>query len=52
MSYLEKILNGIKVEWGILGEFADYEQPTNYLVSSKNYNSSFNCWQDLYSWIY
>ncbi|OOV18239.1 restriction endonuclease subunit S [Flavobacterium sp. LM4] len=41
MSYLEKLLNGITVEWKPLEEFADYEQPTRYLVNSKNYSDNF-----------
>ena len=36
MSYLEKILDGETVEWKPLGEFADYEQPTKYLVNTTN----------------
>ena len=28
MSYLEKLLDGIHVEWGVVGDFAEYEQPT------------------------
>ena len=41
MSNIEKLLEGVKVEWKSLGEVADYEQPTQYLVSSKNYNNSY-----------
>lgn len=41
MSYLEKLLNGTTVEWKPLGEFANYEQPTKYLVDSNNYNDDF-----------
>ena len=41
MSYLEKLLDGVTVEWKPLGEFADYEQPTKYLVDSNNYNDNF-----------
>ena len=41
MSYLDKLLDGIHVEWGVLGDFADYEQPTKYLVESNNYNDKF-----------
>jgi type I restriction enzyme S subunit len=41
MSYIEKLLNGITVEWKPLEEFADYEQPTRYLVNSKNYSDNF-----------
>lgn len=41
MSELEKILQGIEVEWKILGEISDYEQPTKYLVESNNYNDYY-----------
>ncbi len=41
MSYLEKLLEGVEVEWKSLKEFADYEQPTKYLVKSTNYNDNF-----------
>ena len=38
MTYLEKLLEGVEVEWKELGDFTNYEQPTKYLVKSKNYN--------------
>jgi type I restriction enzyme S subunit len=41
MSYLDKLLEGAMVEWKPLREFADYEQPTKYLVNSNNYNENF-----------
>jgi type I restriction enzyme S subunit len=41
MSFLEKLLEGVTVEWKPLCEFADYEQPTEYLVDSKNYDDKF-----------
>ena len=41
MSYLDKLLEGIEIGWEALGVFADYEQPTKYLVHSNNYNDSF-----------
>ena len=40
MSYLEKLLDGVEVEWLPLGEITKYEQPTKYLVKSKNYNKT------------
>ena len=40
MSYLERLLNGVSVEWLPLAEFANYEQPTRYLVESNNYNNN------------
>ena len=41
MSYLDKLLEGVEVEFKPLGEVADYEQPTKYLVESNNYNDNF-----------
>ncbi len=41
MSYLNKLLDGVEVGWKDLGEFADYEQPTKYLVRSNSYSNSF-----------
>tara|TARA_R110000868_G_scaffold243900_1_gene500001 strand:- start:28165 stop:28626 length:462 start_codon:yes stop_codon:yes gene_type:complete len=41
MSYLEKLLEDVNVEYKPLGEIADYEQPTKYLVASKNYDNRF-----------
>lgn len=41
MSYLDKLLDGVKVEWKPLGEVADYEQPTKYLVNSTVYNDAY-----------
>lgn len=42
MSYMEKLLDGVEVEWKTLGEVTKYEQPTKYLVASKSYNDDFN----------
>jgi len=41
MKYIEKLLNGAEVKWMPLGEVTTYEQPTNYLVKSTNYNDSY-----------
>ena len=41
MSYLDKLLEGVEVYWGVLGDFADYEHPTKYLVKSSNYNDNY-----------
>lgn len=41
VTFLEKLLDGTKVEWKPLGEVADYEQPTKYLVRSTNYRDDF-----------
>lgn len=38
MNYLEKLLQGAPVEWKTLGEVLDYEQPTPFLVKSKEYS--------------
>ena len=42
MSYLDKLIEDVQVEWDILGDCADYEQPTKYLVKSNNYNDKYN----------
>ena len=39
---IKKLLKGVEVEWKPLGDVANYEQPTKYLVKSKNYNDEFN----------
>lgn len=41
-KFLEKLLNGAKVEWKRLGEVAKYEQPTKYIVKSTSYNENYN----------
>lgn len=41
MSYLDKLLEGVEVEWKTLGEVANYEQPTKYLVNSTNYKDCY-----------
>lgn len=40
-EFLQKLLEGKKVEWRTLGEVAKYEQPTQYLVKNQNYNDEF-----------
>lgn len=42
LSYMGKLLDGAEVEWKALGEVAAYEQPTKYLVKSKNYSDEFD----------
>lgn len=42
MSYMEKLLEGVEVEWKTLGDYAAYEQPTKYLVKSTNYNDEYS----------
>ncbi|MCT4612070.1 MAG: restriction endonuclease subunit S [Clostridia bacterium] len=41
-NFIEKLLNDVEVEWISLNKVADYEQPTKYLVKSKNYSDEFN----------
>ncbi|WP_272691423.1 restriction endonuclease subunit S [Providencia sp. PROV132] len=41
LSYMEKLLDGVEVEWKDLGDVTQYEQPTKYLVKTKNYDDSF-----------
>jgi type I restriction enzyme S subunit len=41
MNHLNKLLQGIEVEWKTLGEVADYEQPSKYLVKTNNYSDNF-----------
>ncbi|NVJ85789.1 MAG: restriction endonuclease subunit S [Algoriphagus sp.] len=41
MSFLNQLLRGKKVEWQPLGDITNYEQPTKYLVESKNYSNKF-----------
>lgn len=41
MNYLEQLLDGMKVEYLPLGDVSKYEQPTKYLVASKNYSDEF-----------
>lgn len=41
LSYLEKLLDGVKVEWLPLGEITKYEQPTKYLVKAKDYHDTY-----------
>jgi len=36
MSFMEKLLEGVEVEWKILGKETNYEQPIKYIVKSKN----------------
>lgn len=42
MSKLEELLQGVDVKWLPLGDYAIYEQPTKYLVKSKDYNNEYN----------
>ena len=39
--YIERLLQGTEVVWKPLGEVAEYEQPTKYLVKSSNYKDIY-----------
>ena len=39
--YIERLLQGAEVVWKPLGELAEYEQPTKYLVKSSNYKDIY-----------
>ena len=43
MEFLEKLLDGVAIDWLPLGEITKYEQPTKYLVAAKNYGSMPFC---------
>ncbi|KFF61407.1 hypothetical protein IW01_20915 [Pectobacterium brasiliense] len=42
LNYLEKLLDGVDVEWLPLGDITKYEQPTKYLVKAKDYHDTFS----------
>lgn len=42
LNYLEKLLDGVEVEWLPLGDVTKYEQPTRYLVKAKDYHDTFS----------
>ena len=42
MSFMENLLEGIEVEWLVLGTVMNYEQPTKYIVKSTSYSDEFN----------
>ena len=41
MDFLEQLLDGQKVEWKKLGEVAEYEQPTAYIVKDTEYKDHY-----------
>ncbi len=41
LNYLEKLLDGVELKELALGDVTQYEQPTKYLVKTKNYDDSF-----------
>jgi type I restriction enzyme S subunit len=42
LSFMEKFLDGVEIKWEMLGEVVQYEQPTKYLVKSKDYDDGFD----------
>ena len=40
-NFLAKLLDGAEVAWLRLGDVTQYEQPTKYLVKTKNYDDTF-----------
>lgn len=41
LSFIEKLLDGAEVEFLLVGDVTKYEQPTKYLVKTKNYNDVY-----------
>ena len=41
LSFVERLLGGFEVKEITLGDVTQYEQPTKYLVKTKNYDNSF-----------
>lgn len=41
LGFIEKLLDGESICWVPLGEVTQYEQPTKYLVKSKNYDDEW-----------
>jgi type I restriction enzyme S subunit len=39
---IKKLLEGVEVEWELLSNVAEYEQPTKYLVKTKNYDDDWD----------
>lgn len=42
VSFLEKLLDGVPVNFLPLSDVTNYEQPTKYLVAAKNYSDEFD----------
>lgn len=42
VNFLEKLLDGVAVNFLPLGDVTNYEQPTKYLVAAKNYSDNFD----------
>ena len=41
LGFIEKLLDGENIDWVPLSEVTQYEQPTKYLVKSKNYDDEW-----------
>ena len=41
VRFMEKLLNGVEIEWLPLKEVTKYEQPSKYLVKSTNYDDDY-----------
>ncbi len=39
---IKELLSGVEVEWKRLEEVTNYEQPTRYIVKSKNYDNKYS----------
>ncbi|MCE7913994.1 MAG: restriction endonuclease subunit S [Nitrosomonas sp. PRO4] len=42
INFMKKLLDGVAVKWLPLGDVTQYEQPTQYLVTSTNYSDEFD----------
>jgi len=40
-NFMEKLLDSVELEWLPLGDVTQYEQPTKYLVKTKDYDDVF-----------
>ena len=41
VRFMEKLLDGVEIEWLPLKEVTKYEQPSKYLVKSTNYDDDY-----------
>jgi type I restriction enzyme S subunit len=39
---MENLLEGVEIEWPLLGDLTQYEQPTKYLVKKKHYSDDYH----------
>ena len=42
VSFMERLLDGVEIKYVPLGDVTQYEQPTKYLVKTKNYDDSYD----------